>query len=279
MRRRLRRVSRKVNRLAKIATESTCVYKNRAFERIVSANNFVNTHSEVLFDWFYYNATLAAVPYFDPATNSITNRDVRDATLSKNFYFKSFAEYIVKNQSNFPVTCRLYVVSPKQDTNINPVTMVNDGLLERSGGAISTVTPMYYPTESQEFTRTWRIRKKKKVYLRAGDMIKISTSTRMFKFNPADGHTTAFQKKLEARCVLVRFEGPMVHECSDPQPANPNLGVGQASLYTMIRRQTKLFYDGGAKFKQLRMIDAAQVVPNPTATLPEVPAFVQYAEC
>lgn len=276
--RRVKRIGRRVSRLAKIATESKLVVKVRGMNRYTSAVNQVNHNYLDLFTYANLTSRFLTIPYWDPATNTVTDRNVQAANSSKNFYFKCFAQCVLKNETNFPVTIRVYMLSPKQDTNRNPVLAVQDGILERSSGALNDTSPLFYPTDSQEFTRSWRVRKRKKAYLRAGDVMKITTSTRLFKYNGADGHTTQYQKKLESRVLLIRQEGPISHDCTTPNPDNLAFGESAVTVYT--KKMYKIFYDGGAKMTRYQLFDTDVVnVLDPTATLPEVPAFVQFSSC
>jgi len=157
---------------------------------------------------------LAGLKFFDPATpNTLVTASGASGSYSRGYEIKStYSRLMVKNNYQIPVKVSVYVVKPKGDTGVDPVTAFESGLADQ--GAQSDTSVLVHLTDSVVFNELWKIEKKVSRTLLPGKDFEVNTSSKPFIYNPAtyDTHQLIYQPQWKSSVFVIRLEGVLAHD-------------------------------------------------------------------
>lgn len=128
-------------------------------------------------------------------------------------------EYEFANNFGFDAMLTFWILDPKENTSVLPETMVEEGLDElvadSTGAAITDAEDkiMYWPSDSQPFKRFFKIKKRSKVLLKAGESCKVVVPLPKGIYRPTDNALEAeTHRKGVTRFLMWRQEGTCSHD-------------------------------------------------------------------
>jgi hypothetical protein len=239
-------------RTLKKAVESdmaTLVYKRIAAAQVSSAVAGVNYGTYEANNKTKIESVLAKVYEYDTTTGNMSTVDFTAGTAMKEIQFTGvYSKVVVRNNYLKPARVSLYVVAPKGETSVLPMTAISNGLTDMSNA--TSADPMIYPSDSPQFRDLWKIKVRKDFYLTTGKSAVLSWSTKGFQYDPsfADSHNLEYQPRWKGHCYLIRVEGV-------PSSGTGGTGLSDAQVDCIFETHYKLKYPGGADFERLELSD------------------------
>lgn len=256
------------------AMRSKWTTKERDAGQLLCTGRDTSYHEVSMLNVTICNQIVDATPYYDSSTNAMTTKNLAAASqfsLKMHFAFVQ-TSMTAKNNYEIPVICQIYVVIPRSDTGILPMTMVHDGLTDLGvTGTPSQV--MTYPSDSHIFRENWKIVRYKKAELKPGDSLYCSYRPKPFVFDPSsvDTHTIEFQKHLGAHVFILRIEGTLGHDDA------AGYGRTAGGVDWENNRKVVLKYDGGLEFERMTVLDTSEALSTTTGVASVMPASEQQA--
>jgi hypothetical protein len=258
----LNKLSRKVNRLQKVAASGTGTYiwKDRQVGQVQSAQNAVNYAVSTGVQVSTLESAMDAVPMFDPsAPSTFITADLTSGTYQREVMIDSlYSKLTVRNNYNAPVRVCLYCCMPKKDTSISPLSAITNGLADLGSG-LDQNTVMLYPSDSDQFKDLWSVVATKKTILTGGREATLRFKSRAFQYDPSffDTHSLAYQRKYKSHIYLIRVEGRLGHDTSASQRGTLPSGVDY-----QVERKIVIKYDAGADIKRIEVLDTSSNFTN-----------------
>lgn len=205
-------------------------------------------------------SVLAQLRFFDiaaPAT--LVNASGAVGTYSREYLFKTIYSRL-EFMNNYQIPCKvtIYVCCPKEDTSITPTTAFTDGLADQGNPA--STSPMVHLTDSIQFTRLWRICKRKSRVLMPGRRLTLSMSVKDIMYDPSlvDSHALIYQPKYRSYQFVVRVEGVIAHDSAVATEQGFAAAGGDFSVHTkyVVR------YEAGTDLKYIHINDGADTFTN-----------------
>lgn len=218
-------------------TTGTCVYKEYV----------CNTATKL-------QTAMANLRYYDPSTpGTLTTANASTGTYSREVHVKNvYAKLYLRNNYQSPCRMKVYLVMPKADTNIVPLTWYTNGITDQviSGG--NATTPGLFLSDIDQFTGQWKMKCLKDVILDSGSELIVTHSTGPFDFDPSvyDSHALDYQTKWKAFSFIVRLEGVVAHDSSAAE-----YGTLVGSADTLMSVITDFVYDAGVNLNDIYISD------------------------
>lgn len=202
-------------------------------------------------------AAMANLRYFDPNTNSLVIRDASSGNYHRDISVKIQTIVTFKNSAMVPTIMHFYLLKPKVDTNITPLSALNSGLVDQD--AASTISPYdswVYPKHSAQFSDAWRIISHKRIKLYPGKVFTFPVSTRWFKYDASwfDLHPQVYQVGLQCRQLFVRTSSDLMH--SNAAGGLGEVARGHHCVDYEVSTKTVFYYDAGKDLHDYSFADA-----------------------
>lgn len=257
----LKTLKAKVNNLVKTAEQDMGHYTKRIRNtgRVVGNANASGINSFVGFNGAVIEATIDGLKVFDPATPAtLITTDFTAGTFMKDIYIKSaYVSMKCRNNYQVPIKIRLYLCTPKADTDISPTTAMTNGLTDV--GAPSSTSTLVYPTDSPQFRDLWSIKASYSFTLMPGREKKHSASIKGFYYDPSltDSHPQTYQARHRAHVWMVRVEGIFGHDTT----ANEQ-GTLQSNVDLQYDTVVNVKYAAGADIRYIEVEDNSDTFTN-----------------
>lgn len=234
---------RNVERLAGMSVAN--LYNRIRTHQVVTAviNNFnvsqfvINTRSNI-------ETQLQSLRFYNKSTELFDTYDGSSTTFSKKVFFKPMqAEISLINNQRRQQHVELWLCKAKKDSNTGPATAWGD--IDDVSGE-SAVVPLSYPTDSVAFRELWDIAKKYEFTIMPGATVTAKGFIPGYTYDnsAADEHPYGYQKRFKSHAWLMRLQGPIVRDASDPV----EYGLAASELIVQMKQKYHLQYDGGANF-------------------------------
>lgn len=211
----------------------------------------VNTISDI-------ETAIANFRYYNPADPAnLTTASAATGTYSRLIHMRSvYGKLEIRNNYQVPCKVKVYLVKPKGDTNIAPVTYYNNGITDQVLGFASPdhTTPGLNLSDIDVFKDQWSIKVLKDVILEAGAQTTVSHSVQNIEYDPslADAHTVAYQTKWKNFGFIIRIEGVIAHDTT----AGNELSTLQARVDVFKTVKFVFNYDAGTSLNDIYLVDA-----------------------
>lgn len=241
------------------ASNGTLIYRARQTFRALAA---VNQQTHIMTEniaMANLEVVLAELRFFNPAVpGTLTQGSGASGTYTREYMFKSIATNVtIRNNYQVPAKVTYYIVAPKEDTSIAPLTSFTNGLTDV--GAPSSSSQLVHLTDSDEFNDLYRIVSSKSKVLLPGMQMHALHSVKDILYSPAtyDSHSLSYQKKYGSYMILVRVEGVIAHDSSADQQ-----GLAQAGVDVLADTTYRVIYDAGIDLKYIVVNDASDSFTN-----------------
>ena len=229
MPRRVKGLARQVKELKRLseADMGTHIHRVRSTMTVEAAPNFQHSDYIVASDVGRLEDVLSRLQYYDPADpTNLIGASGNVGSYHKEFYFsRVHSKLTVRNNYQVPIMVRIYQVTSKDDTSIDPLTAFTSGLIDVGNPASGS--PLVFLTDSKQFGDIWRVQRSKNKYLDAGRQCTMSWSAKPFQYDPSlvDAHNQLFQAAYKP-CVFVVFvKGIIAHDALAGQQGTCSSGV------------------------------------------------------
>ena len=246
------------------AMDGTLIYRARDTQYIGNSSNGM-THVVTMSNTIpILEIVLGQLRFFDSATpNTLVTASGASATYSRDYLFKSIHTKIeVRNNHQVPNKCTIYVCRPKLDTSIDPVTAFTNGLADI--GSPSGSSPLVYLSDSDEFTKLWKIESSVTKRLNPGDYMTHTVSRKDITYSPAftDSHSMTYQNKFGSYVILVKLEGCLGHSSGN----SAQVGTLLSAVDVQYTTKWEVKYDAGVDLKYVYITDASDVLTLPNVS-------------
>ena len=199
-----------------------------------------------------------ALPYLDKSTNLESTWNATGGSVSKKIDLSVSTRLTVRNNYMSEAVVDVYLVVPRIDTGVNPLTAYTDGLTDQGTGLGQTTINMY-PTDSDIFNQLWRIKKHTRRRLKGGDQFDLFYNTGLFEYNPAaaDTQNDQYQPRDNAHSYLIRIEGVLSHDTTNDEQA-----ISQAGVDLKMKRVFTVKYAGGINQKRYEVSNTLDSITN-----------------
>lgn len=245
--------------------------KVSALTKMVNASNATHTYrtnftgdlfsgeSNCTYTSIRYNSStlietaLAGLRYYDPANpDTLVSAGGGDGTYSRRFgVHELYGKLHLRNNYTVPAKCTIYLLKPKVDTSIDPVTAFTQGMTDQNNP--DTTSELIYMTDSDQFNELWSIVKSKSVTIKAGGEFTMSHSEKPFEYDPAffDSHQLAYQNVSRSKRWVVRMHGVLSHDTAQPlEQGLSNCGMDYSSFTKFVFK-----YDAGCSLNDFTIDD------------------------
>lgn len=208
-----------------------------------------------------FNATrietaIANLRYYNPALpGTLTTANASTGTYTRQVHFEKVHDSLtLRNNYTAPVTLRLYICEPKNDTSVDPLTFYNDGVADQAANAEAVDTSaLIYPSDINNLTSNWRLKMKRNMVLQPGAQTTVTHTTKPFDYDPAifDSHALQYQQKWQGFIWLIRIEGILAHD----NAVGTEQLLATAKLDFRIVRTHVITYDAGVNLDDISIDD------------------------
>lgn len=188
--------------------------------------------------------------YYNPAIpGTLTTADGSTGTYSRKFHFTSlYSKVELRSASRVPVKVSAYLLTPKQDTGIEPHTAMTGGLTDQANPSNTSI--LINPSDSEEFNSLWSIRMCKKFVLGPEGTRTLKWSSRDVTYDPSktDAHNLKYQKQFKNCVWYFRIQGTTSYDLTQ---ASGQVGTNYGAV--AIHGYTKLVckYDAGTSLNDI----------------------------
>lgn len=199
---------------------------------------------------------MANLRYYDPAVpGTLTTANASTGTYSRVIHFKNInCRLNVRNNYQVPCKLRVYLVKPKSDTNISPITYYANGIGDQviNAGA-DRQTSLIYLNDIDVFKEQWSAKVLKDVQLEPGASVVVSHNTGSYDYDPSlvDSHTDAYQTKYKFFGYIIRIEGVMGHDTS----VVDQIGLLNCGVDYEYFIKAEIIYDAGVNLNDIYISD------------------------
>lgn len=192
-----------------------------------------------------FNDSVQYLKYYNPATpGTLTVADGKTGTYDRRYLFKSVYASI-ECRNNYQIDCKLkvYLLTPKQSSSVNPVTAWANGITANGDASITSYLQIgQYPNDYSDFKDVWKAKLHCKATLAPGQTMTCSHGVKNIEYDPAAyaQHTAAFQSKYKNFLFLIVVEGTVGHET-----ATVTTGLARAGVDARVNVTRVVQYDAG----------------------------------
>lgn len=205
-----------------------CEYQQEAISSVSNLETYISQLR-------YYDPSVPATLVTASGASGTYHRDIHIDNL--------FSKLEIRNNYQVPCKLKVYLVKPKGDTNITPLTYYTNGITDQvtSAGA-DQQTALLYLSDIKTFTEQYSLKCVKDVILDAGATVVCTHSTGSFTYDPSltDSHTLAYQPKYKSCLWVMRLEGVLAHDTVANQ-----YSTTQCSVDWIMTNVAKISYDAG----------------------------------
>lgn len=201
-------------------------------------------------------AVMAYLRYYDPSVpGTLTTANAASGTYSRQVHFKNvYSRMDITNNFQVPCKVKVYLVKPKGDTNILPLTYYANGIADQviyPAGADKTTASIYL-TDIDVFNAQYSSKLMKDIILQPGATTYVSHSTGSFDYDPSvyDSHSLAYQPKFKCALWVIRVEGILGHDT-----AASERGILAAGVDTTQYEKYEIVYDAGVNLNDIYCVD------------------------
>jgi len=216
--------------------------RRRVIGYVEGAKNEARYANFAPFDTAQIELAMANLRYYDPAIpGTLITSNASTGTYDRKVHVESvYTKLVVRNNYQIPAKIRIYLCTPKADTNNNPDVQMTAGIADQTILGAKT-SPLYYPTDFHQVTRLWNLKMKKNCTIKPGEEFTITESFPSFMYDPAvvDNHNLSYQSRYRAHMWFIRIEGVMSHSAS-AEYATGNGGVDMYNDHKVV-----MTYDAG----------------------------------
>ncbi len=182
-------------------------------------------------------------------TAALTTLDLTLAAINAKITVQSVHTTIhFRNNWSTPLNMTLYWVFPRVHTSENPWTAVTDGLTDK-GVSTPTTNILYWPMDSANFRKQWKLNKKVTLRLQAGDeYIAHMVRKKPFKVDQdlKDQHDFTYWRG-KSQALMVRMWGIVSHDSIN---TTTEQGIGSCRVdYVQYEHYRWLYAAGGGTNK------------------------------
>lgn len=211
---------------------------------VAAASNLQGYGEQVLLDNALIEGAMSLFRYFNPSDpgNPIP-ANAATGTYQRDILVKRFASKVhVRAAGTLPADVDIYIVVPKEDTSITPITSFTNGMTDQMITPTPTFPDMYL-TDSVQFNSLWKIVQHKKKVLSPGDTLTATHYAPSFRYNPSivDSHAMAYQSKYKAAIAVIFVNGVIAHSSTN----QAQVGLIQTLVDVDFRRTIEIEYDSG----------------------------------
>lgn len=250
----LKKLSKRVSNLTRLANASitTLTHRTRDTAKVATGIGLMGTFHVDAVKKQYIEGVLTDLPHYDPDDPAnLRSVNGNTGTFNKEIFIQSITSKLtVKNNFQIPMNVEVIVYINKEDTGFNPVDAWTGGL--QNVGDPSSTSPLTFMSDGNDVLgNLWTRKSTKKVFLQPGASFEQKIYTKSFKFNPAytDSHAFDYQDEFHASNFVIRLIGPLGHD------SLASVGRLLGGLDYELDRTMVVKYDGGAKMKQVKVVD------------------------
>lgn len=263
----------KVNRLSKhikvtkrLAQGSlgTHIYRERFVGYSTSSQNLQKTESLNLVDTGSYLRAIEDLKFYDPSVPAtLVTEDGGNGIYQRDFFFKSVkVEIEIKNNYRIPCWVEAYIVKPRDNTSITPVTSYAAGLSDQGG--VSFTSPLAYPWDSIQLGLLWKSVQSVKRYLNGGDSIYMEYILPSFSYDKSyvDTITEVYLPMYHSCNLLTRMSGALAHDNVTPT----DIGTGTSAMNIMRTISYVIEYPAGSNLNDIKLDNTFSTFTNGAVT-------------
>lgn len=230
----------------------------------VMTNTIMGAYSDDIYRYNYDDVS-STMERIAPDISSMHKAGIR---LVKGSYMK----FTFRNNTTADCTLKLWAVTPKNNTNVTPLTSVQNGLTDIQINTVDTTDVLMRPWDSPDLKAQYRIMKQATIVFAPGDthsfIIRIPPQVHSFDYQDAHGFTYRRNKS----CLLMyQLRGCIAHDSG----TTSNVGYMQAQLdyvsERVVRVKGKSCYNEAPTVNNIENLDsfpnAANVVDKDDATV------------
>lgn len=242
------------------ADQSKHTYRERNYLSMRGYAGYKNVG--ILNAWSTTNieTSLANLRYYNPSTPStLTTASGATGTFSRNIHIKNInAKAVFRNNAQVPCHVKIYLATPKNDTDTTPIGFYSSGGTDQFVGSFATGQPLMNITDCDQVMDNWNMKLLKSKFLDAGRQILVSYNTGQFDYNPSvtDTHNLLYQRHNKAFCYIVEVEGVVGHDSIN---SNTEVGTMDCQLDCLATCKTEILYDGGVPLNDFSATNNSQV--------------------
>jgi hypothetical protein len=186
---------------------------------------------------------MANLRYYNPATpGTLTTANAATGSYERKVHFESIYDKLnVRNNYQVPAMVTVWMCTPKNDTNIAIDSFYSAGVSDQTIG-MAVTSPLLYPSDIQQVTANWNMKRCKQIRLEPGRSFDVSYSFGPFDYDPAvvDHHNLVYQKKYKCHFWYIRVEGCIGHDTVAAEYLTT-----QAAVDCVNDRKYVMTYDAG----------------------------------
>lgn len=251
------------------ADQARHVYKYFTSGYAVSANGACDHTALIINDAPTLETYTSQLRYYDPSNPAtLVTAAGGTGTFSRQLHFKNiYSKLTVRANYLMPVRVKIYLVTPKGDTNIHPLTYYANGLVDQViGGSAVPETAGIYLTDIDVFNKQWSAKLVKDVEIKPGGTVTATTSIKPFDYDPSvyDSHTVAYQPKFKSAVWVIRQEGVLAHDST----LFTQQGLMNSYIDYEVYHKAEILYDAGTNLNDIYLDDnrATTFTNGPMAT-------------
>lgn len=231
--------------------------------------NTAEYHTRICWNPTKIEETLSKLRFFDPSTAGLEVIPGAQQTWHRKYNIDSlycslklFGSVVARS------IVHVYVLEPRKATDVVPQVNISDGLQDQMGttdynllnvdhtgvgaspydGNISEFPLQVAPSDSKQFTATWKILKVHKFMLQPGESRTITTASKGFMYSPnQNDDDIAFFPKHQSRVFMIRVCGHLVHEGTD----NFKIGRNATQVGLEFKRVVRVKYEAGQRLRDI----------------------------
>lgn len=189
--------------------------------------------------------------YYDPSNpGTLVTANANTGTYSRKIHFKNIhAKLDIKNSYQIPCRIKVYIVTPKSDTNLTPLSYYTAGITDQVITGGDETTPLLYLTDINNFNSQWKAKLVKDVELMAGKSCTATWNSGSFDYDPSvfDAHTVEYQTKFKSAVWVIRIESPPCHDATTAGQVDYNA----CSVDVLTYIKAEVLYDAGCNLDDI----------------------------
>lgn len=219
-------------------------YRVLTTKRQLVGDNVQNVEQHSINSTTKYEAALANLKYYDPATpGTLITADAATGSYQKNFLVKSiYSKLDIRNNYQSDADITVYLCRVKADSSLSPATAWGDGIATDAGNVAASSELSQYPTDYDVFNDLWTCKRVAHKVLSPGESMTATHSLENVEYNPAlvDEHSASYQQRYASCVWLTVLRGTAAHDTSLDQQ-----GLQAAGVDILQTQVWKVSYDAG----------------------------------
>lgn len=232
--------------------EATHLHRQREVGTVravgVARVNYVNSTAGTITE---IESAMANLAYFDPSINDIVALNATVGSYERDMMLSITRKIKIKNNYRVPAHVELWCCSPKVDTNLNPITVFTNSLVDQ--GNPSPTSPLTQFKDSDDLKNMWTMKLCARKTLMPAACMYSSKFTGKFNYsiNTADQHNLTYQKKNKGHAWVIVIKGELGHDAV----IATEIGLTSCGIDYMIDNEYHFTYDGGKAMHRVSQVD------------------------